>query len=49
MKSKSCVKLELPPNFQENLIIHELNFKNSDKNLKNIKTLIESYIVNPFF
>ena len=45
MKRKFCMKLELPSNFQELMIMHELSFSKGDKSLKNIKTLIESYTV----
>ena len=45
MKRKFTMKLELPPNFQETIIIQELNFSNGEKNIKIIRNLIESYTV----
>ena len=47
MTKKVSVKLELPLNFQETILIQEVNFNNGEKTLKTIRTLIELYTVLP--
>lgn len=45
---KVSLKLELPSNFQETILIQEVNFRSGDKSLNTIRGLIEHYTVLAF-
>ena len=48
MMKKVSLKLELPSNFQETILIQEVNFRSGDKSLNTIRGLIEHYTVLAF-
>jgi hypothetical protein len=43
--SSKVMKLVLPPNFQETVIVHEMKFDKGDKNVNLIRNLLYLYSV----